>query len=93
MIRVAIGLREPGKDQIEALKATAKSIREGYGAGTNIKVGAEKFHDDSDWVGHWTSKPESWEGHFPIDILIEANEDLDDYQMAALVESKIKDYQ
>lgn len=93
MNRIAISLREPGKDQIEALKATAKSIREGYGAGTNIKVDAPKFHEDSDWVGFWTSKPESWEGHFQIDILIDAKEDLDDYQMAALVESKIKDYQ
>lgn len=93
MIKVAINLREPGMDQVEALKSTAKGIREGYGAGTLIKVGADQFHSDSDWVGFWTSRPKSWEGHFSIDILIESNEDLGNYEMAALVEAKIKEYQ
>lgn len=92
MNKVAINLRESGKDQIEALKATAKSIREGYGAGTLIKLDADEFHEDSDWVGFWTSVPHSWESK-DIHILIESNEDLTDYEMAALVESKIKDYE
>ena len=91
MIKVAINLREPGKDQIEALKSTAKGIREGYGAGTLIKVGADKFHSDSDWVGFWTSNPESWAAD-EIDILIESD-DLGNYEMARLVESKIKEYE
>lgn len=92
MIKVAINLREPGMDQVEALKSTAKSIREGYGAGTLIKVGADQFHSDSDRVGFWTSRPESWDQK-EIDILIESNEDLGNYEMAALVEAKIKEYQ
>lgn len=90
MKSIAIMLCIPG-EEIEALKATAKSIREGYGAGSLVKVGAPYFHNDSDFVGSWTSIPSAWEV-MDQHILIESDKDLCEYELASLVESKITNY-
>lgn len=91
MKAVAIELDEETGYPVEALKACARQIREGYGAGSLVMKDLDGFNGE--WLGFWTSAPKSWEGtEFKADILIESETELSDYDMAALVESRIEDY-
>ncbi|UOL48605.1 hypothetical protein [Pseudomonas phage Astolliot] len=91
MKSVAIELDMETNDPVEALKACARQIRDGYGAGSLVTSDAQGFNDK--WLGFWTSIPKSWEGtKFKADILIESETELSDYDMAALVESRIKEF-
>lgn len=86
MQRVAITL-DTGADKRLALLACAKSIAEGYGAGT-LSVG-----DDHEFLGFWTSRPETYKPE-EIDILVDAGREIDDsYEMAAIVRRKAKEFE
>lgn len=91
MKAVAIELDMETNDPVEALKACARQIREGYGAGSLVMKDLDGFNGA--WLGFWTSVPKSWEDtDFTIDIMIESETELSDYDMAALVERRIQEW-
>ena len=91
MKSVAIELDEETGDPVEALKQCARQIRDGYGAGSLVTSDAQGFNDK--WLGFWTSIPKSWDGSgHSIDILVESETELSDYDMAALVERRIQEW-
>lgn len=93
MKAVAIELDDETRDPVEALKACARQLRDGFGAGSLTKTDPDIWCGWI-WLGFWTSVPKSWEDtDFKIDIMIESETDISDYDMAALVESRIKSYQ
>jgi hypothetical protein len=87
MKRIGIEL-ETGASMAAAITDCAKSIAEGYGAGT-LTDG-----EDGDWLGFWTSVDaiiDAWKYDLVIDIpeIMRGNQ----YLVAGAVYSKLKDYQ
>jgi hypothetical protein len=87
-MKIAITLSE-GASMHDAIIDCARSIAEGYGAGS---LTTEEDGEIEAWLGFWTSIPNDTEEY---DLVIDIPEDMkdDDYLVAGLVRRKAKEYQ
>jgi hypothetical protein len=87
-MKIAITLNE-GASMHDAIIDCARSIIEGYGAGS---LTTEEDGEIEAWLGFWTSIPDAGEEY---DLVIDIPEDMEDdnYIVAGVVRRKAKEYQ
>jgi hypothetical protein len=91
MKQIGIELNE-GASLHDAIIDCARSIAEGYGAGTLTTPGKDDDYEEHDYLGFWTSKPNERATKFAL--IIEIPEDLqgNDYLVAGVVLRKADEY-
>lgn len=75
----------------DAFKDVARSIREGYGAGTITSPNKDSNFEECDYIGFWTSQPSKEWTDLNLDTdteyLIVSEKEVYDYEMARIVEN------
>lgn len=91
MKKVGIDLNE-GASMYDAIIDCARSIAEGYGAGTLTRGDGVDGYEEDDYLGSWTGIPRN---DTKYDLVIDIPEDMQDdkYLVAGIVRRKAKDYQ